>query len=260
MLRLQLILSILFCCTQVVMAQKITVMSYNIHHGADKDEQDRVKEIGAFIKSSGADIVGLQEVDSVCKRSGRVDQMKKLSEITGMHYAFVRHFEYQGGAYGMGILSRYPIEHVHNKRMTLLKGKSPSTAMIVADIVCGSSKKVVFASAHFALDDSSRLLQAHEVISYLGEEKYPVIFTGDLNAEPGTPEIRYLKKYFTETDAKNIFTFPAPVATKKIDYIFIRKPHLKKIKQHTVPVNALSDHLPVMAEIKLKEMSMEHGR
>jgi len=242
------------------MAQTLTVMSYNIHHGADKDERDRVAEMGAFIRKSGADIIGLQEVDSACTRSNSVNQMKKLSEITGMHYAFVRHFEYQGGAYGMGILSCYPIENVYNKRMTLLKSKSPSTAMIVADIILRNGKKVVFASAHFALDDSSRMLQAREVISYLGEEKYPVIFTGDLNAEPNAPEIRLLKEYFTETDPKNILTFPAPVAVKKIDYIFIRNPHLKRIKQHTVPVNALSDHLPVMAEVKLKKISMDHGR
>ncbi|GAB3415625.1 endonuclease/exonuclease/phosphatase family protein [Niabella aquatica] len=253
MLFLKFIFTILLCgCTQVIVAQTIAVMSYNIHHGADKEERDRVAEIGAFIKSSAADIVGLQEVDSVCLRTKGVDQMKKLAGITGMYYAFVRHFAYQGGAYGMGILSRYPIENVENKRMPLLNNKNPSTAMITAVIQLPENKKIKLASAHFALDDSSRMLQAAAVVTCFKQEKIPVIFTGDLNAEPNTPEIRFLKEYFAETDAANIFTFPAPVATKKIDYIFIRKPHLKKIKQYTVPVNALSDHLPVIAEMELK--------
>ncbi|MCG7860088.1 hypothetical protein MD537_24115, partial [Flavihumibacter sediminis] len=86
----------------------ITVMSYNIHHGADKEERNTLDSIGTFILSTKAQLVGLQEVDSVCTRSGQIDQMQRLAEITGMHFAFVRHFAYQGGAYGQGILSRYP--------------------------------------------------------------------------------------------------------------------------------------------------------
>lgn len=233
-------------------AQAITVMSYNIHHGADKDEKDQLAEIGAFIRSSGADLIGLQEVDSVCARTNGVDQMKELGRITGMHYAFVRHFAYQGGAYGMGILSRYPIIHADNKRMSLLKSRNPSTAMISALIQVSQKLKLRFASAHFALDDSSRLVQAQEAVYYLDADRHPVILTGDLNAMPEAPEIQYLQSYFTGTDSKQIATYPAPVANKKIDYIFVRKKNLVDVKQHTVVVNSFSDHLPVFATINLK--------
>ncbi len=236
----------------IVSAQTFTVMSYNIHHGADKEEKDQLAAMGAFIKASGADIIGLQEVDSVCTRTAGVDQMKVLGQITGMYYAFVRHFDYQGGAYGMGILSRYPIVQVDNKRMSLLKSKNPSTAMISAVISVSKKKKIRFASAHFALDDSSRMVQAHEAVSYLATDPYPVILTGDLNAAPEAPEIQYLESYFTGTDPKQIMTYPAPVATKKIDYIFVRKKNLVNVKKHAVPVNSLSDHLPVIATIVVK--------
>ncbi len=233
-------------------AQSITVMSYNIHHGADKDEKDQLAAMGAFIKASGADIIGLQEVDSVCTRSKGVDQMKELGRITGMYYAFVRHYAYQGGAYGMGILSRYPITQVDNKRMSLLQGKTPSTAMISALISLPKKKRIRFASAHFALDDSSRMVQAREAVNYLGADLYPVILTGDLNATPEAPEIQYLQSYFTGTDPRQIMTYPAPVATKKIDYILVSKKNLQRIKQHRVPVTDLSDHLPVIAAIDIK--------
>lgn len=235
-----------------VSAQTLTVMSYNIHHGADKSEKDQLAAMGAFIKASGADIIGLQEVDSICTRTGGVDQMKMLGQLTGMYYAFVRHYAYQGGAYGMGILSRYPITHIENKRMSLLKSKNPSTAMISALIRLSKRKSIRFASAHFALDDSSRMLQAREAVSYLNAGPTPVILTGDLNATPEAPEIQYLVSYFKETDSLQLATYPAPVATKKIDYIFIRKNNLVRVKQHTVPVNDLSDHLPVIATIELK--------
>lgn len=247
-----LLFSILLFNGLVVPAQTITVMSYNIHHGADKDEKDQLPAIGAFIKASGADIVGLQEVDSVCMRTNSVDQMKELGKITGMHYAFVRHYAYQGGAYGMGILSRYPLAQVSNKRMSLLKSKNPSTAMISAVIELSKKKKLRFASAHFALDDSSRMVQAREAVAYLGADRYPVILTGDLNATPEAPEIQYLRSYFTGTDHRQIATYPAPVANKKIDYIFIRSKDLVSVKAHTVSVNSLSDHLPVVAAITIK--------
>lgn len=239
---------------EAIIAQTIRVMSYNIHHGADRNEKDRLREMGMFIKNSGADIVALQEVDSVCTRTNGVDQIKELAAITGMHYAFVPHYNYQGGAYGMGILSRYPIQNISNKRLTLLKGTlSTSTAMILADIKWNHNKKIVFASAHFALDDSSRKLQAKEVISYLDKVQHPIIFVGDLNTEPEAPEINYLKQYFTDTDTANVFTFPAPRAQRKIDYVFVKKSNVKKVKNYRVFINDLSDHLPVMADISLKK-------
>jgi endonuclease/exonuclease/phosphatase family metal-dependent hydrolase len=57
-------------------AQTLKVMSYNIHIGQDVSNKDQLQQMAKFIKSSGADMVGLQEVDSVCNRSGRIDQMK----------------------------------------------------------------------------------------------------------------------------------------------------------------------------------------
>ena len=65
-------------------------------------------------------------------------------------------------------------------------------------------------------------------------------------------EINYLKKYFVDTDTGNVFTFPAPRAERKIDYIFVKKSNLKRVKNYRVFINDLSDHLPVMADISLK--------
>lgn len=240
---------------QASYAQTLKVMSFNIHHGTDANEKDNLAEMGAFIKSSGADIVGLQEVDSVCKRSGKVDQMKELALITGMHYAFIRHFAYDGGAYGVGILSKYPIEGVKDAKLSLLKTTETrkNLALLAADIQLPEGKLVTFATAHFTLDAETRLRQAKETIDFLKQSKYPSIFTGDLNAEPKTSEIVYLEGYFTDADTKNQFTFPIGKATKRIDYIYFQKEHLRSVKKVTVfNDNVLSDHLPLMAELELK--------
>lgn len=234
--------------------QKVKVMTFNIHHGANSAEIDKLTEMASFIKSSGADLVGLQEVDSVCRRSGNVDQMQRLGELTGMHYAFVRHMAYDGGAYGQGILSKYPMSDVKNHRITLIKkdGKNDSRALIAAKITLPKGTELSFASVHFALDAASRRLQSEETINYLRNDEIPVILTGDLNAEPHQKEIANLETYFVSTDPANLFTFPERKATKKIDYIYVDKKSLVKVTDFKVfEEEKSSDHLPAMATVKL---------
>ncbi len=234
--------------------QTIKVMSYNIHHGADKNEVLTLDEMGKYIKDSGADIVGLQEVDSMCTRSGKVDQMKCLAEITGMHYAFVRHFAYGGGAYGLGILSKYPISNVKNNRITILppNPEKPSLAHLTAEIMLPGKRPLLFSTVHLSLNTESRLVQADEVLAQTAGE-IPAIITGDMNANPGTAEILKLESRFTETGKNAVFTFPAGKAVKKIDYVMVSKPHLKSVVKSEVHDEVLlSDHLPIISTVRLK--------
>ena len=236
-------------------AQKLTVMSYNIHHGTNAAEKDYLVEMALLIKASKADLVGLQEVDSVCKRSGNVDQMKRLAELTGMHYAFARHFAYDGGAYGNGILSRYPISDIKNHRITLIKkdGSKDSRALITAEVALPNNKQMLFASVHFALDAPSRLIQAKETLALLGTKTMPVILTGDLNCVPGTPELSVLDTFFTEVDPLLTPTFPAVKPTRKIDYIYVSSANLKKILSYKVfDEIGYSDHAPMLVKVRLK--------
>jgi endonuclease/exonuclease/phosphatase family metal-dependent hydrolase len=237
-------------------SQTLKVMSYNIHHGTDKNEKNTLEEMGEFIKKSGADLVGLQEVDSLCRRSGSVDQMKRLAEITGMHYSFVRHFAYDGGAYGLGILSRYPISGVRNDRISLIPKdeKKPSLALLTAKISLPGNQDVLFGTVHFALNALSRMVQAEEVMAVMKSRSLPAIITGDLNANPDSKEVLQLDSYFSGTAAPEAFTFPVDKPLKKIDYIMVSKPNLKKVIHSTVYNNVLlSDHLAISSTIRLKK-------
>ena len=245
----------LSCISSYLFGQSLNVMSYNIHHGTDAQENDMLDSMARFINASRADLVGLQEVDSVCRRSGNIDQMKRLASLTGMHYAFVRHRAYDGGAYGQGILSRYPVSDVRNDRLTIKKadGGTTSTALLSARIQLPNNRQVVFANAHFALDPESRLIQANEVVAYLEPGQYPVILTGDLNAEPETAEIKRLGTYFTDVSLPGQLTFPAEAPVKTIDYILVGNMFPYQTAASMVfPEIRCSDHLPIMATITLK--------
>ena len=233
------------------LGQKLKVMSYNIHHGADAAEQMTLEEMGAFIKKSGADLVGLQEVDSLCRRSGSVDQMKVLAEMTGMHYAFYRHFAYDGGAYGLGILSKYPIEEQRNERITSIQGGKKASLAFLAVKLRVRKKELVFSTVHMALDQETRLIQAGEVMRYLaGNDR--VILTGDFNALPDTEEIQRISKQLPFINPDRAYTFPTGEPAKKIDYIFVSPALLgKKNSSGVHPDIPYSDHLPLEGNLRL---------
>lgn len=241
---------LLFLTTQVASAQSLKVISYNIHHGADQNEVNTLEKMGEFIRNSNADLVGLQEVDSVCTRSGKVDQMKVLAEITGMHYAFLRHFEYDRGAYGLGILSKNPIISQQNDKITSIKkGEKKSLALLSVKISLPEGEEMRFATVHFALDQATRLIQAGETLAYLDSD-LPVVLTGDFNAEPSTEEMELLSQNYTMADANLGYTFPVVIPVKKIDYIWVSKDCYLESHKIQFPLSiTYSDHLPLMADI-----------
>ncbi len=102
-------------------------------------------------------------------------------------------------------------------------------------------------------------------IKEINTKNYPLIFMGDLNAEPKSKPIEILKsqlddskeisieKPFGPTGTFNAFQFDKPV-TKRIDYIFVSKNNTIKINKYAVlsDSNELkfpSDHLPVYVEL-----------
>ena len=65
------------------------VVSYNIHHGVGTDGRLELERTAATLAATGAELVGLQEVDRhFGARSGFVDQAGWLGERLGMHVAY----------------------------------------------------------------------------------------------------------------------------------------------------------------------------
>lgn len=249
------ILLLLFCFSNLN-GQTLKIMTYNIHVGQDAANKDQLKNMADFINSSKADIVGLQEVDSVCNRSGNVDQMKVLAENTGMHYAYTRHFAFDGGSYGIGILSKYPLSDIKDHRIILTssgKSNAQTRALLTANIVAGKTK-IMFATVHMDYRDSnSRLAQSEELVKLFGKQQLPVILTGDFNAEPGTKEILNLQSVFKDTGKDEDLSYPALKPVKKIDFVMVSGSDLAKSKKTIIFPVLLSDHLPVFSTIKLRK-------
>src|SRR5882762_1627926 len=111
------ILLILFCSSShsvrsvhhSAAKRTLRIMTYNIHTGVGMDKKLDLQRIADVINHERPDLVGLQEVDRGVKRTGGVDEIAELARLTKMEYAFAHNLDYQGGQYGVAILSRYPI-------------------------------------------------------------------------------------------------------------------------------------------------------
>ncbi|MCA9016227.1 MAG: hypothetical protein KDA77_12915, partial [Planctomycetaceae bacterium] len=87
----------------------LRILCYNIHYGQGTDGKYDVARLAKVIERTKPDLVALQEVDVGVKRSGRVHEAQKLSELTGLEVRFgpTQHFE--GGLFGNAVLTRLPI-------------------------------------------------------------------------------------------------------------------------------------------------------
>jgi endonuclease/exonuclease/phosphatase family metal-dependent hydrolase len=89
--------------------REVTVLVYNIHAGTDTARQSNLARVAELVRRTGADLVLLQEVDRNTQRSGPTDQPAVLARLTGYSVAFGRTIGFQGGDYGIALLSRWPI-------------------------------------------------------------------------------------------------------------------------------------------------------
>ncbi|MCC6245470.1 MAG: endonuclease/exonuclease/phosphatase family protein [Gemmatimonadaceae bacterium] len=232
---------------------RVVVATYNIRHGRGMDDSVRLTRTGEAIRALGADIIGLQEVDSVVPRSGSRDEAHALGEQLGMEQRFGRFMAYQGGAYGMAILSRFPIRRSHALRLP--DGNEPRIALL-AEVELPSGARVLVANVHFdwVANDSFRVAQVHALAAVLDTVQLPTILLGDFNDVPGTRTLARFQSRFrvaAKPDADH-FTFSSTDPVKEIDHILLAPAAAWRPAQARVISDRIaSDHRPVVAAVEL---------
>lgn len=237
----------------------ITVLSYNIHH-ANPPSQPGVIDIEAIanvINAQQPQLVALQELDVNTKRSGStLNQAEELGRLTDMHFYFAKTIDYDGGEYGIGLLSKFPLRYIKQTMLPTAAGTNGEPrCMAAAEIELPNRKKILFVSTHLDAqrNDTNRLLQIRAISDILQEQKLPVVIAGDFNAAPSTRIIQHLDQHFTRTCVTGCgFTIPEKNPTKTIDFIAYRPSAAFEVMEHQVIDEPYaSDHLPVKAVLKL---------
>ncbi len=231
----------------------LRVVSYNIRHGRGMDDTVNLPRTAAVLRGLTPDIVGLQEVDELVQRSGRVDEAATLGRALGMEHAFGSFMDYQGGRYGLAILSRFPIARTF--AIDVPKGNEPRIAL-VAELRLPGGRSVMAINVHFdwVENDAFRFAQASRLTQYLDTLSLPYILLGDFNDEPGSRTLALFQQRAVEArkPADDHFTFSSTAPTKEIDFIFAAPARAWRV-QGARPVTEpmASDHRPVVALLTL---------
>ncbi len=228
---------------------KLRVLCWNLHHGVGEDGKLDLERIAKLIREQEPDVVALQEVDNKCRRSKSVDQAAELARLTGMHGAFGKAMDYDGGEYGQAILSRYPIGETKVHR---LPGEGEPRIAFEAGIEADGGK-FAFVTVHLDHQrEERRLKQVETLVAVLGEVEGPVILAGDFNDVPGSAALKAFGDPWRAVEKKEpALTCPAGKPRVEIDHIFVRG-FVPAGKAEVLPEAVASDHRPVAAVVERK--------
>jgi endonuclease/exonuclease/phosphatase family metal-dependent hydrolase len=236
----------------------IKIMTYNVHHcnPPGKPGIIDVDAVAAVIKQQGAAIVAVQEVDVNTGRSGKINQAEQLAAKAGYRfYYFGKAMDFDGGGYGVLILSMYPLTDTVTYSLPRSgdKGGEPRV-LAAATVALPNGRPVRFGSTHLeAYNNTSRGLQVKEISRIAAENTLPFIVAGDLNATERSEVIHILDVHFTRTCNKCPSTFWEGGETGAIDYIALKPKAAFTVLSHNVVQNKeASDHMPVIATVQLK--------
>ena len=240
-------------------ANTLRVMSYNVHH-CSPPSRPGVIDLAAIVRTIQAqrpDVVMLQEIDVHTERSGvSSHQARELAAQLQMHVYFGKAIDYGGGAYGVALLARYPLQDTLVHRLpTEASTKGEPRILATATIALPSGQKVRLGCTHLDAQrsDQNRQLQAAEIVRLAAEESLPFILAGDFNAEIGSPVVQQLDARFKRTCQSCAPTIPVVTPTKAIDFItYAPQASFRVVSHQVVDETYASDHRPVVAELSLQ--------
>jgi len=242
------LLGSLSALAQTTTQESITILTYNIRHGAGMDNTMNLERQAAIIKACEADVVGLQEVDSVTDRSGMIDEAAYLAQENNMVGTFGRAIDYDGGKYGVAILSKEKPLSVKN---IPLPGAEPRTLL-----VC-EFEQFVFACTHLDLEEQNRLASVDIIVNEAKKWDKQFFLCGDWNDEPGSELLERMKESFTILSNTNgeyklyptYLSFPADEPNSCIDYVAGFGQNVKRRSSEVLNEPAASDHRPVLVKV-----------
>ena len=226
----------------------LKLMSYNIKNANGMDNVCNFQRIANVINNTSPDVVAIQEVDSMTNRSGQKYVLGEIADRTQMHGYFAPAIDYDGGKYGIGLLTK----QVPLRLQTLpLPGREEARTLILAEFA-----DYIYCCTHMSLTEEDRMKSLELVKAFTSSSTKPLFLAGDMNAEPESGFIKELQKDFQILSNPKQHTFPAPDPKETIDYIATLKQNAKGfavISAKVINEPMASDHRPILVEPRTAE-------
>ena len=228
------------------------LMTYNIQSGRDAYKNLDLSASENTIREFSPDILALNEVRMKKLDVGDTEQAKVLAENLSMHYYFAKAIDYNGGEYGIALLSRFPIVRAEGIPVPPLpeekrEKRYEDRVLLKAELDVNGKTVFVFVS-HFGLSNAERESATALFETEIAKIEAPAVFMGDLNMKPEDALVGRIKKYLTDlSENESFMTHHTLTLEDRIDYIFASN-HLSCEKIFS-PFSLASDHLPIVADV-----------
>lgn len=250
------------------MTTKLRIMAWNIAEGRltpDSPSNIKLPAIAQHICALSPDIVLLNEVKNErdWPFGSGVNQVEELARLTGMPYRHWANTVATGltGHKAVGILSRYPlgVPRVHR---VMCDGSETAFATLETTVTVNnrvhhllSTRFAPHNTPEHAVENVAGITQAISLVRNIDPQR-PVIFGGDFNAEPQTPQMVNFYANSGLLDAYKVLPDPELCSTYRVDYIFYRGPYKLNVMQQRCSwpsSDEPSDHPFVFIELESTE-------
>ena len=265
------------------------IATWNLLHAVSTTGPSSESNLGEQAILTGADIIGLQEVDRDQTRSGMNHQTRDVAVALDMPYWFFapaivgtpgeqwtkahdesihshEHSADSGGAhYGIGLASRYPLSHIEVMRFDpapislplLVPGPNGAQIMKVADEprvaliaqVDCPGGPIMVATTHLSFVPGYNVRQLRTITRRLAKFDIPSLLFGDFNLPSGLPRL------ITGWDSlAKIATYPVNKPKVQFDHLLSRGIRAGSVARAKKSARALSlgisDHCALSVDVE----------
>ena len=236
----------------------IRLATYNTHRCEGWETQTNVdranyNNTAKVISLIDPDVIALQELDKFTTWHPH-DQLQELADRTGMKPYYCKTIDYRGGDYGIGILSK-------REPLRTVSGDLPGTE--ARKFFLAEFDDYIFIATHLCHLETTNRAQSVEIINAYIAANYasytkPIFLAGDFNESNMSSEMMVKLKEKWEIISTSSNTFMNTATPKRIDYIVLYKGNKAACEvlgtavtsYDEINVNKVSDHLPVLVDIK----------
>jgi len=245
------------------------ILTYNIHKGFSTSNRRFVlHDIKASLQAVNADILLLQEIHGERTISNnRFDDWPNnrpfefIADQVWPHHAYGKNAIYKSGHHGNVILSKYPFIQWDNIDVSFMRSASRSLLHGIIKID-NCDQNIHLICVHLGLFGRERASQLATLVKRINAHiphDEPLIIAGDFNDWRGRADhylqhVLGVEEVFKTTHGRYARTFPAILPLLSMDRIYYRGLDLVQCQHlHGKPWQRLSDHIPLLAEFKLRQ-------
>jgi endonuclease/exonuclease/phosphatase family metal-dependent hydrolase len=231
---------------------QVRVMTFNLHNGFDTTGWLGMEALARTIEQQHPDVVALQEVARGWVIDGSTDMLGWLSQRLQMDYVFD---PTAGPLWGNAVLTRLPIKGSRTYPLPtpdLLIGRG--YVRVLLDAGGGRTLNVIATHYHHLEDGGAiRVLQSKAILA-LWKDVPGTVLMGDLNAEPGSPEIEMLRsaglvEAVAQAGLSPGYTYDSVAPYQRIDYVWVSPDLAGGLTDVVITSGNASDHRGVAATI-----------